>query len=496
MMLVQIKLYLILVFSVSFLWITNLVAAGNDEHEDHEHRSQPVDIRENRISTDYEKHENHDHEDHTDHSGHDHEGKRRNDEEHEQHSGHGHEDANGDHTGHDHGDANEDHTGHDHGGGGHSEHSDEVTLTEGAVKLFKLKIETVLRKKLIPKITAPARVTFNADRIAHVGSSVSGRVKEIRYQIGDRVREGDVLLVVESPELGKLQSEFLQKRIEAQVAEISVEVAKVEYERAQKLIEGKGISQAQFLQAEGKLKVTKGSLLTAKSTVRALESRLKIFGIKATQIEDLINTEEIVLDYNIVAPLSGEIITRKATLGEVVKPDDHALMVIADLATVWVIASVPELKTPVVKVGAAAYYHAEFIGEEDLIGKVTYIAPALDERTRTGQVRIEIPNTNNRLRPGMFGTVMINETRDDMHSSADILSVPKSAVFTVEGGPAVFVPSENEKNTFEKRAVTIGPVLGGNVTVISGLEEGESYVAKGGFILKAELGKEGVAHEH
>ena len=69
-------------------------------------------------------------------------------------------------------------------------------------------------------------------------------------------------------------------------------------------------------------------------------------------------------------------------------------------------------------------------------------------------------------------------------------------MFTIEGGPAVFVLKEDEKNTFEKRAVTIGPVIGGHVTVLSGLEEGERYVAKGGFILKAELGKEGVAHEH
>ena len=487
-MLLQIQLNLILRFIVSFLWIAAMAVAGNDEHENHDHGSHQLDVQEYPSHGEDEKHDAHDLkniENGADHARHDHgEEEREKDEEHEQHSEHDHADS---HEGH----ADNGHEGDDHGG-----HSDEVTLTEEAIKVFKLKIETARRKKLIPKITAPARVTFNADRLAHVGSSVSGRVRDIRYRIGDRVQEGDVLLVVDSPELGKLQSEFLQSRIGAQVAEISVEVAKVEYERAQKLIDGKGISQAQFLEAEGKFKVAKGSLLTAKSTVQALESRLKIFDITTAQVEDLIKTEQIVLDYNIVAPLSGEIITRKATLGEVVKPDDHALMVIADLATVWVIASVPELKTPVVEVGAMAYYTAGFIGGEDLPGKVSYIAPALDERTRTGQVRIEIPNTKKVLRPGMFGTVMINETKDDTDGIPELLSVPESAVFTVEGGPAIFVPSEDEKNTFEKRAVTLGPAIDGNVTVLSGLEEGERYVAKGGFILKAELGKEGVAHEH
>ena len=434
------KIYSILIFTVSFLWTTSLAAAGNDEDKDHDHGSYQVDVKENRIQADGEgnddhrDHDNHDnHAEHSDYSDHGHRDEREKDEEHEQDSEHDHGDSHGEH-------ADDGHKDDDHGG-----HSDEVTLTEEAIKVFKLKIETARRKKLIPKITAPARVTFNADRLAHVGSSVSGRVRDIRYRIGDRVQEGDVLLVVDSPELGKLQSEFLQSRIGAQVAEISVEVAKVEYERAQRLIDGKGISQARFLEAEGKFKVAKGSLLTANSTVQALESRLKIFGITKAQVEDLIKTEKIVLDYKIVAPLSGEIITRKATLGEVVKPDDHALMVIADLATVWVIASVPELKTPVVEVGAMAYYTAEFIGGEDLLGKVSYIAPALDERTRTGQVRIEIPNTKKILRPGMFGTAMINETRDDTDSVPELLSVPESAVFTVEGGPAVFVPSEDER---------------------------------------------------
>ena len=300
--------------------------------------------------------------------------------------------AKDEHEGHDHGDTHEDHADHGHEGEGHSEHSDEVTLTDEAIKLFKLRIETVRLQKLIPKISAPARVTFNTEGLAHVGSSVSGRVQEIRYRIGDHVQKGDVLLVVDSPELGRLQSEFLQKRIELQVAEISLEVAMTEYERAQKLVEGKGISQAQFLQAQGKYKIAEGALLTAKSATQAIENRLHLFGMTQTRVEKLIKNEEIDSVYILSAPISGEIIAREVTIGEVVNPDDDALMTIADLSTLWVIASVPDVQMRFIKVGARATITSETIGNNHAEGKVSYIAPALDERTRTGQVRIEISN--------------------------------------------------------------------------------------------------------
>ena len=462
-MMLHIKYNFVLLIGASFLLITSLVAAEDHGHEGHDHGLGHEEVNEQKINTDDGMHEGHNHENHAEHE-------------------HGEEETNEEHANH----------GHEE----HSGHSDEVTLSEEAIKLYKLRIETVRRQKLIRKISAPVRVTYNTEAMAHVGTSVSGRVKDIRYRIGDHVQKGSVLLVVNSPELGRLQSEYLQKRIEVQVAEISMEVATIGYKRAKKLLDGNGISKAQFLEAEGKFKVTEGGLLTAKSTVQDLENRLQIFGISQEQIAGLINTEKIDSVYKILAPISGEIIAREATLGEVVKPDDHALMIIADLSTLWVIASVPEIKTPFVKVGAPAYFKTEAIGRETLTGKVAYIAPALDERTRTGQVRIEVPNKERVLRPGMFGTAMINETTDHMESIPDVLSVPESAVFTVEGGPAVFVPSKVEKNTFEKRAITIGPVISGNVTVLSGLEEGELYVEKGGFILKAELGKEGVAHEH
>ena len=107
---------------------------------------------------------------------------------------------------------------------------------------------------------------------------------------------------------------------------------------------------------------------------------------------------------------------------------------------------------------------------------------------------VEVKNGHGELRPGMFARAEISSGGGA--SGEAVLAVPDEAVQTVEGGPAVFVPVEGEENTFAKRAVTVGKVVGGQVPVLSGLKEGEPVVVSGTFILKAELGKSGAAHEH
>jgi cobalt-zinc-cadmium efflux system membrane fusion protein len=241
--------------------------------------------------------------------------------------------------------------------------------------------------------------------MAHVGATVSGRVSEIKYRIGDTVRQGDVLLILNSTELGMIQSEFLQKRSEIEVTRVALEVAESEYQRATILVNGNGISQAEFLRIEGKYKISKSALLTAESTAQSLENNLHLLGMSQNRIDALIASGEVDPVYNILAPIDGEIIARHATIGEVVHPDNDALMTGADMSVMWMIASVPEKQMHLVKIGASARFRSDAIGGESIAGMVTYIAPALDERTRTGQVRIESKGENIRLRPGMFGHV-------------------------------------------------------------------------------------------
>ena len=127
---------------------------------------------------------------------------------------------------------------------------------------------------------------------------------------------------------------------------------------------------------------------------------------------------------------------------------------------------------------------------------MAFLSPLLDTRTRTAEVRIEVPVSELSLRPGMFAQAEIVVTGPENRAPQPVLAVPEAAIQTLEGGPVLFVPVAGAQGTFRKRAVAIGAAVGGFVPVHSGLAEGEEFVAAGSFILKAELGKGSAAHEH
>mgnify|MGYP000853132127 FL=1 len=126
--------------------------------------------------------------------------------------------------GHDHGSKPpakaDEHAGHDHGSesGGAEGHADEVKLTAEAIERYGVKVQPAQLWALKPTFVAPARVGFNTEAMAHVGSPLRGRAVELKVRLGDTVKRGDALLVVESPELGEAQNDFFQKRIAAQSA--------------------------------------------------------------------------------------------------------------------------------------------------------------------------------------------------------------------------------------------------------------------------------------
>jgi cobalt-zinc-cadmium efflux system membrane fusion protein len=374
-------------------------------------------------------------------------------------------------------------------------HTDEVKLTSDAIQRYGIKVAPVTNQALTPTISVPARVTFNTEAMAHVGSAVQGRATEIKVRVGDMVKKGDELLIVESPALGEAQSDFLQKRTAVVVAASAVEPARDAAERAKKLYDqNQGIALGEVQKRQADFKAAQGALQTADAAATAAENKLHLLGMDQKTIETLLSSKEINPRYVIRAPIGGQVIEREITLGELVAPEKEALLVLADPSTLWVIADVPEARLKDVALGAAAQVRIASVGEQPVTGKVSFIAPSLDPNTRTAQVRIEVQNGNLKLKPGMFATAVIASSQES--AGKTVLAVPDEAVQTVEGGPAVFVPVEDEPNTFAKRSVSIGPAVGGMVPIKAGLKEGEQVVVSGSFILKAELGKGAAAHEH
>lgn len=376
--------------------------------------------------------------------------------------------------------------GHGHGAE-EAAHEDEVKLPPAAIEQNKIKVEAARRQSLGEVFTAPARVAYNAERMAHVGTPVNGRVAEIKIKLGDAVKKGDALLVIDSPALGEAQSDYLQKRTQAQVAESALEVARTAAERAKRLQAGKGISLGEYQKRDGEFKSARGALKSAQAAMTAAENSLHLWGVTQPEIDRLVKTGEIDPRYTVRAPIDGAVIQREATLGEIVGPDREALLVIADLRTLWVLADVPENTIHKIEQGAPALVNVEAIENQGFQGKITYIAPELDKATRTGQVRVEVPDGNTPLRPGMFARVALTLGHD--HESSGTIAVPEAAVQTFEGGPCVFVEVDGEPNTFAKAPVEVGPAIGRMVPIVAGLEEGKRYVSNGAFIVKAEMSK-------
>jgi cobalt-zinc-cadmium efflux system membrane fusion protein len=387
--------------------------------------------------------------------------------------------------------------GHDHAG--EDEHAEEVTLTSEAVARYGIRTSVAQIWRMKPTIHVPARVGFNTEAMAHVGSPLRGRIVDVKVRVGDPVTVGAELAVIESPELGEAQADFLQRRVAVQTAEPAADLSRVVWERAKGLYEqSQGISLADVQRREAEHKASVAAVRAAEAARTAASNRLRMLGMEQAAIDTLATTGEVVPRYTIRAAIDGVVVQREVTLGELVNPEREYLMVLADATKLWVLADVPEARLLQVEVGSMAWVDVGTGGDEGhkrFEGVVTFLSPFVDPTTRTAQVRIEVPATELGLRVGMFAQAEI-VTSSVLDAGAPVVAVPEEALQTVEGAPALFVPVAGEPDTFQKRAVTIGSAVGGLVPVYSGLVEGESFVSAGSFLLKAELGKGAAAHEH
>lgn len=379
----------------------------------------------------------------------------------------------------------------------YGEHVDEIHLTADAVARYGVKVEPALLKMLAPTFLTSARVAFNTEAMAHVGSPLPGRAIEIKVRLGDVVSKGDALLVVESPELGEAQADFFQKRVAAETAGPAAGLAKVGWDRAKNLLEqSQGISLTEVQKREAEYKAALAATKSAQAAAIVAENRLHLLGMSQDAVVTLAAAGEIDPRFAIRAPLDGQVIERDITLGELVNPERESLMILANTTMLWVLADVPEARLREVSKGAKAWVHLGSMSGRSYEGAIAFISPSVDIATRTGQIRIEVPASALPVKPGMFVQVEIVANNPDETEPTPVVAVPEEAVQTIAGIEAVFVPVPGEDNTFVKRTVRVGKPAGGLIPVLDGLEAGEQVVVSGSFILKAELGKGTAVHGH
>lgn len=378
-------------------------------------------------------------------------------------------------------------------GGAPASNSDEVKLSPDAVQRYGIRLGTAKKRKLESNLVVPARVQFNSEAMAVVGSAVEGRVASVSVRAGDQVKMNGELLIVESPSLGEAQSDYLQKQAAIAAAEVAVEPAKSAFERGKNLYDqSQGITLTDLQKRELDLKTAQSALLVAQAARDAAQNRLTLLGMSDASIKRLVETKKIEPRYTIRAPIAGQVVERDVNLGELVKPEREKLLVVADTATLWILADVPEGRLREIVVGAKAKMTVAAAGDREFSGTVTNIAPTVDAATRSIRIRIEVKG-DPLLKPGMFAQANISARTDE--GGEAVLTLPDAAIQTIGGSTAVFVPVKGEENTFAKKIVSVGTYAGGLVSIISGVEDGEKVVIAGTFILKADLGKAGAKEE-
>ncbi|HZK80997.1 MAG TPA: efflux RND transporter periplasmic adaptor subunit, partial [Humisphaera sp.] len=354
-----------------------------------------------------------------------------------------------------------------------------------------LRIGKVKTHILTPTFIVPARVAFDADAMARVGSVVSGRVIELKVKRGDLVQKGDELLIVESTDLGEAQSDYLQKTTALAAAVKAVEPTRVSYQRAKDLYEqSQGLSLAELQKREAEFSAAQAMQEAAQGAMSAAGRKLSLLGMSADAIQTMIKSGQVMPRYSVRAPMSGRVIERDAELGQYVSPDKDSLVQLADMGTLWVLADVPEARLPDVVMGAIVRVTVP-TGGAAIRGVVSFIASSVDPATRAAQVRVEVKDAESALKAGMFAQVEI-EAATAKDKARAVIAVPEEAIQIINGQTCVFVEDDDEENAFIKRPVAIGQEVNGLVPILSGLKEKEEIVKSGGFYLKAEFAKSSV----
>ena len=339
-----------------------------------------------------------------------------------------------------------------------------VSLPKASLELADLQLTKPTYKEVESYISATGKVLADQNKVAKVGPIFSGRISKIYVNPGDWVSKGDHLVDIESLDVAEAKTDFYQACAE-------MELAKIDYERQQRLFKEDIGSQKNLLTAEANYKV-------AQANLNAAEKNLHTLGFTEEDCKLLRETHQINPFITLKAPLTGRIAKREATLGAMV--DQNAdLFTIMDLSTLWVDADIFEKDLANIRVGQKVEIRVPAYPDEVFQGNISYIADVFNEETRTVTVRTQVKNKDSKLKVGMFANIRILAP-----GGGNVLVVPVEAVLDDGQEKVVFV---KEGDGFRRQVVQVGVQSGGFIEVIDGLMADDEIVVRGNFQLLSEF---------
>ena len=326
--------------------------------------------------------------------------------------------------------------------------------------LAQIKISEVSQSDVSDILRVAGQIDFDEQALTRIGASVTGRVTQINAQLGNEVKKGDTLALINSSELSNSQLAYLKARSEKEFHRRTVQ-------RAKTLFEADVISAAELQRRESEYEV-------ASAQTRAAQDQLRVLGVNLKAMEELATTGSIDSVASVMATIKGVVVERKVTTGQVVQPAD-VLFTVADLSRVWAVAQVPEQQVAQVKVGQSVRIEVPALQNEQLLGKLIYVGQTVNPETRTVLVRTELDNTSGRLKPSMLASMLIESTPKKQ------LVIPTSAVVREQDADYVFV--QEKSGVFRLKPVRLTSEHNGQRVVLDGLSQGVKIVSDGAFHL-------------
>ena len=330
----------------------------------------------------------------------------------------------------------------------------------------QIKIDKADKAEISEAVNVPGRIEVQQNRLAKIGSPVTGRVSDIYVSLGQVVKSGQILAKVNSVELTQTQLTYIKAK-----QQIGLKTKAVE--RAKLLFEADVISKAEMQRIEAELD-------SVKAEFDATEDQLEILGMTKSAIQKLSSSSTVNSYSDVTSRIAGIVISKHVNIGQVVQPSDE-LFSVADLSHLWAVAEVPEQQVAFIQKDQEVTIDIPALDDKRVKGKIIFVGDIVNPETRTVLIRTEIDNSNQMLKPDMLITVTVQSKK------VSKLAVSTAAV--VRENDRSYVFAQTGPNKFRLREIEVGSRDGNMVSILSGITIGETIVVDGAFHLNNERKK-------
>jgi membrane fusion protein, heavy metal efflux system len=344
----------------------------------------------------------------------------------------------------------------------------QVTLTSQQATARDIAVAPAAAGTADATVHAPATVRFDRDLVTMVGPMLPAKVVKVTKDLGDTVKPGDAVAILDSVELGKVKAHYL-------VVQSRLALARDRYEREKRLVAQKISSRAELQQAEAEYQ-------QAQADLDSTEEELRLYGLSHPAIRAIRpGTTEPFSRYVLTSPQGGIVEKRAVTPGQALTAESTPIEIV-DPSRMWIMIDANEQDASRLRPGERVAFTARAMPGRTVTGTIDWVGRALSPTTRTLPARATVENPDGVLRSGMFGTAEIA-----VGSAVKLALVPVAAVQTVDGRQIVFAPVAGKAGSYQVVPVVTGAESDGRVEIRSGVAPGEKIVVRGAFALMSIL---------